>query len=262
MMRRAGLVVYQAHQIVAAMIKPEVNTAALDKAIDDFFVEQGAISLFKGFPGEVPFPAVTCISVNEEVVHGIPGGRTLKEGDVVSIDTGCKLDGWCGDSAYTHPVGKIEPERQRLLDVTKGVLDLAIRLIPEKSRWSEVAREMATYVRDEGFSVVENFVGHGIGRQMHEPPQVPNYVSVQLKRNHDFRLEPGLVIAVEPMVNIGTKRVRGLADHWTQVTQDGKASAHFEHTLAIKEDGVWVLTAAPLAGEWPLQRTKSPVKAG
>ncbi len=196
-------------------------------------------------PGKVPFPAVTCISINEEVVHGIPGSRRLQEGDIISIDTGCRLAGWCGDAAVTHPVGRIHPEVQRLLDVTAGTLDLAIEACGRCSMWSEVAREMEKYVRDAGFSVVENFVGHGIGREMHEDPQVPNFVNAQLLRNGDFRLEPGLVIAVEPMVNMGTKKVRGMPDHWTQITQDRRPSAHFEHTIAITADGPLVLTAGP-----------------
>ncbi len=228
-----------------ALVKPGATTGEIDAAIEQFFQQHGAIPLFKGVPGKVPFPAVTCISVNEEVVHGIPGPRVLREGDVVSIDTGCKLDGWCGDSAVTHPVGKVAPEVQRLLDVTSGVLELAIELCAHKHRWSEVATEMGSYVRDQGFSVVESFVGHGIGREMHEDPQVPNFVSAQLRRSGDFQIEPGLVIAVEPMVNLGTKQVKGMPDHWTQSTQDGKPSAHFEHTIAITEDGPWVLTGGP-----------------
>jgi methionyl aminopeptidase len=244
-MRKAGLLVWQAHQIATAMVKPGVTTGEIDLAVERFFVSQGAIPLFKGVPGKVPFPAVTCISVNDEVVHGIPGKRVLREGDVVSIDTGCKFEGWCGDSAITHPVGKIDAEVQRLLDVTSGVLALAIDLIGKRSRWSEVASEMGTYVRDAGFSVVESFVGHGIGREMHEDPQVPNFVSAQLRRNGDFALEPGLVIAVEPMVNMGSKHVKGLPDFWTQATQDAKPSAHFEHTIAVTDKGPWVLTGPP-----------------
>ena len=227
------------------MVKPGVTTGEIDAAIESFFVKHEAIPLFKGVPGKVPFPAVACISVNDEVVHGIPGPRVLNEGDVVSIDTGCKLAGWCGDSAVTLAVGKIAPEAQHLLDVTSGVLELAIELIGQRQRWSEVAAEMGSFVRDHGLSVVESFVGHGIGREMHEEPQVPNFVSAQLRRNGDFLIEPGLVIAVEPMVNLGSKHVRGLADHWTQATQDGKASAHFEHTIAITDEGPWVLTGPP-----------------
>lgn len=248
-MRKPGLLVWRAHQLAAKLVKPGVTTGEIDAAVEKFFVEHNAIPLFKGVPGKVPFPAVTCISVNDEVVHGIPGKRVLREGDVVSIDTGCKFDGWCGDSAITHPVGKIEAETQRLLDVTSGVLALAIGLMGKRSKWSEVASEMGTYVRDAGFSVVESFVGHGIGREMHEDPQVPNFVSNQLRRNGDFALEPGLVIAVEPMVNMGTKQVRGLPDFWTQATQDGKASAHFEHTIAMTPDGPWVLTGPPVPNE-------------
>jgi methionyl aminopeptidase len=244
-MRKAGLLVWQAHQLATPMVKPGVTTGEIDAAIETFFVKQGAIPLFKGVPGKVPFPAVTCISVNDEVVHGIPGKRVLREGDIVSIDTGCKFEGWCGDAAITHPVGKVTPDVQRLLDVTRGVLMLAIELVGKKSKWSEVAAEMGKYVRDAGFAVVESFVGHGIGREMHEDPQVPNFVSPQLRRNGDFALEPGLVIAVEPMVNMGTKHVRSLPDHWTQATQDGKPSAHFEHTIAIGDDGAIVLTAGP-----------------
>ena len=248
-MRRAGLVVWGAHQLARRLVRPGVTTREIDAAIEAFFQRKGAISLFKNYPGKVPFPAVTCISVNEEVVHGIPGPRQLVEGDVVSVDTGCKLDGWCGDSAVTYPVGKISIEAERLLQTTQGVLDLAIELMGHKLWWSDVAAEMERYVHAAGFSVVENFVGHGIGRRMHEDPQVPNFVSKQLRRNGDFELRPGLVIAVEPMVNVGTSEVVGLADHWTQVTADRRPSAHFEHTIAMTESGPRALTAAPMNEE-------------
>jgi len=249
LMRRAGHVVWGAHQVAASLVRPGVTTGEIDSAVDRYFADHGAVALFKGVPGKVPFPAACCISVNDEVVHGIPGPRVLRPGDVISIDTGCSLGGWCGDSAVTHPVGQVTPDVQRLLDCTSGVLDLAIRLMASRSRWSDVATEMAAYVRDHGFSVVENFVGHGIGRRMHEDPQVPNFCTPAFRKNHDFDLEPGLVIAVEPMVNIGSKKVRVLADSWTQSTVDGMASAHFEHTIAITEKGPLVLTAAPAADE-------------
>ena len=248
-MRRAGLVVWGAHQEAARLVRPGVTTGEIDAAVERFFQEHKAVALFKGVPGKVPFPAACCISVNDEVVHGIPGPRVLREGDVVSIDTGCSVGGWCADAAVTHPVGQVEPRLRQLLDVTSGVLALAIELMKTRSRWSDVATEMAKYVRDHGFSVVENFVGHGIGRSMHEDPQVPNFCAPAFRRNHDFALEPGLVIAVEPMVNMGSKKVRLLADHWTQSTVDGLASAHFEHTVAITDAGPVVLTAAPAAGE-------------
>jgi methionyl aminopeptidase len=249
LMRRAGLVVWGAHQVAREMVRPGVTTGEIDAAVESFFLRHGAIPLFKGVPGKVPFPAVCCISVNDEVVHGIPGPRQLRVGDVVSIDTGCSLGGWCGDSAVTHPVGSVEPDVQRLLDCTAGVLALAIELMASRNRWSDVATEMARYVRDHGFSVVENFVGHGIGRNMHEDPQVPNFCTPAFRKNHDFELEPGLVVAVEPMVNMGSKKVRVLADHWTQSTVDGRPSAHFEHTIAITEGGPVVLTAPPSTGE-------------
>ncbi|MCX7425280.1 MAG: type I methionyl aminopeptidase [Planctomycetia bacterium] len=249
LMRKAGLLVWEAHQLAASMLRPGVATAEIDAAVERFFAENGAEPLFKGVPGRVPFPAVTCVSINEEVVHGIPSQRRLQPGDILSIDTGCRLNGWCGDAAVTHPIGKVKPEVQRLLDVTRGVLDLAIEAMGRCSMWSEVATQMEAYVKDSGFSVVEAFVGHGIGREMHEDPQVPNFCSRQLRASGDFRLVPGLVIAVEPMVNMGTKRVRTLADHWTQATVDGLPSAHFEHTIAITKSGPYVLTAAPSENE-------------
>jgi len=249
-MRKAGSVVWEAHKIAAGMLQPGVTTAEVDAAVERCFQESHAESLFKGYPGRVPFPAVTCMSVNEEVVHGIPGSRKLVEGDIVSIDTGCKVNGWCGDAAVTHPIGEVDPEVRRLLDITRGVLDLAIELMGTKSLWSEVAEEMQTFVRDAGFSVVENFVGHGIGRQMHEDPQVPNFANEHFRRTGDFRLLPGRVLAVEPMVNMGKKRVRVQTDHWTQSTADGKPSAHFEHTIAITESGTEVLTAGPNGEGW------------
>jgi methionyl aminopeptidase len=250
-MRKAGLLVWEVHQRVSKMLRPGVTTAEIDAVVDRFFAEHQAKPLFKGFPGTVPFPASTCISVNEEVVHGIPGKRRLVEGDIVSIDTGCKLNGWCGDAAATYPVGRISPDVRRLLDVARNVLCLAITLLERCSRWSQVAAEMEAYVKKHRFSVVEAFVGHGIGREMHEDPQVPNFVSSQMRRGHgDFRLASGLVIAIEPMVNLGTKRVRTRADHWTQVTADGRPSAHFEHTVAITENGPWLLTAGPNGETW------------
>ncbi|HBO42941.1 MAG TPA: type I methionyl aminopeptidase [Planctomycetaceae bacterium] len=245
LLRKAGLVVWEAHQLAASMVRPGETTARIDEAVERFFHDSGVEPLFKGVPGPVPFPAVTCMSVNEEVVHGIPSERILREGDILSIDTGCRRNGWCGDAAVTHPVGQVAPEVWELLDVTRGVLDLAIEQMAHCSLWSEVAAQMETYVRDHGFSVVEAFVGHGIGREMHEDPQVPNFVGKQFRRSGDFELVPGLVIAIEPMVNMGSKHIRTRPDHWTQATVDGKASAHFEHTVAIRDSGPYVLTAGP-----------------
>ncbi len=253
LMRQAGICVWQAHQLVRQIVAPGVTTAEIDAVVDEHFRHCGAEPLFKHYPhqnsGRPAFPAATCTSINEEVVHGIPAHRTLREGDVVSVDTGCRLNGWCGDAAVTYPAGQIAPAIQRLLDVTMATLDLAFELMHTKSRWGQVAREMAQFVRDNGYSTVECFVGHGIGRQMHEEPQVPNFLSRSLRGSGDFRIEPGLVIAVEPMVNMGTKRVKMHRDHWTQSTLDRKPSAHFEHTIAVTNDGPVLLTVEPTPDE-------------
>lgn len=246
-MRPAGQLVAQAHHAVAQAIRPGITTRELDAIVDQIFEEAGAIPLFKGYPGAIPFPAVTCISVNEEVVHGIPGDRVLQEGDIVSVDTGCKLAGWCGDAAVTHAVGQIDTDKQHLLEITLGALNLAIDLMTRKPTWSEVAREMQAYVEGAGLSVVKEFVGHGIGREMHEAPQVPNFDSEELRGKKNFRLRTGIVLAIEPMVNSGTEDVRLLSDQWTVVTQDGKPSAHFEHTVALTADGPLLLTLGPTA---------------
>jgi methionyl aminopeptidase len=227
------------------MIEPGVTTAEIDRAVEQLFAEHGATPLFKGVPnptrGKAAFPSVCCISVNEQVVHGIPGDRPLVAGDLVKVDTGCRLNGWCGDSAWSYAVGEVDEVKQRLLEVGEANLMLAIAESGRCRRWSEVAAAMEEHVHAAGFSVVEQFVGHGIGREMHEDPQVPNFVSGQLKRQ-DFRLEPGLVLAIEPMVNAGSKSVRVLPDHWTVETKDRKPSVHFEHTVAITSNGPEILT--------------------
>lgn len=241
-MREAGRVVALAHRLIRGMIEPGVRTRDIDAAVEKLFEEHDAEPLFKGVPGRVPYPAVTCISVNDQVVHGIPGDRRLEAGDIVSVDTGCRLDGWCGDSAWTYPVGEVDEEKQRLLQVGQENLELAIRELGRQSCWSDVARLMERAVKQSGFSVVREFVGHGIGREMHEDPQVPNFVSPQVLRQ-DFELIPGLVIAVEPMVNAGTRHVQvSPVDHWTVATRDGRPSVHFEHTIAMTADGPLVLT--------------------
>jgi methionyl aminopeptidase len=244
-MRLAGLAVWRAHQAAARMVTPGVTTADLNAAIRNELQVCGAKPLFLGYPGPTPFPAESCISVNEELVHGIPGPRKLKLGDVVSIDIGAAVGGWCGDAAVTHPVGTISPSARNLLRVTNRVLDLAIELLSQKKFWSEVAKEMQEYIEGEGFAVVDSMVGHGIGRQMHEPPQVPNYYSRKWANEEDFELRPGLVLAIEPMVNTTTRKLGCLADQWTMVAADGKYAAHFEHTVAITAAGPRRLTGAP-----------------
>src|SRR5579872_1289763 len=240
-MREAGRLVAQAHSLVSRMVEPGCTTAEIDAVVERLFEKHGAVPLFKGVPGKVPFPSVCCISINEQVVHGIPGPRQLERGDIVKVDTGCRLNGWCGDAAWTYAVGEIDELKRRLMQIGEENLYLAIREAGRVKRWSEVAQSMEKHVKQAGFSVVEQFVGHGIGREMHEDPQVPNFVSAQLKR-HDFRLEPGLVLAIEPMVNAGTKNVRVLKDHWTVETKDRKPSVHFEHTVAITAAGPDILT--------------------
>lgn len=247
-MRSAGLVVWQAHQAAARILKPGISTAEINQAYRDTFAQYDAQSLFLGYgarPGVPAFPAETCISINEEVVHGIPGPRTLKEGDVVSLDTGCRLAGWCGDAAVTHAIGEISEQSKKLLEVTLGTLNLSIELMGQKTRWSEICKPMEDYVVDAGFFVVEDMVGHGIGKELHEPPQVPNYYNELLMQTKDFDLRPGVVLAIEPMVNIGTKELDTLDDGWTVVTENRENSAHFEHTIAITKDGPVRLTGPP-----------------
>jgi methionyl aminopeptidase len=245
LMREAGKVVSAALGICREMCKPGVRTLEIDRAIEALYASHGAQPLFKGYPGanpRLPFPASTCISLNEQVVHGIPGQREVRDGDLVKLDTACKLNGWCADAAITVMVGNVRPERRRLVEVAHQVLQIAIDEMPRRRWWSEVALIMQRHAETAGYTMVEQYVGHGIGRIMHENPQVPNYVSRDM-RKHDFRLEPGLVLAVEPMLNMGKADTRVLADQWTVVTRDGLPSVHVEHTLALTREGVVIITA-------------------
>ena len=206
---------------------PGVTTAEMDEAVAAIFREHDATPLFLGYPssvkGKPPFPAVICASINEQVVHGIPNRRPLREGDIVSIDTGCKVNGWCGDAAVTLAIGAVRPEIQKLLDVTSETLNLSIRAMGRCQTWLEVASLMERFVKSQGIYVIEKFVGHGIGQTMHEEPQVPNFVSKSL-RKYDIKLEPGVVLAIEPMVALGTKDVRTLDDGWTVETKDRRSA--------------------------------------
>jgi methionyl aminopeptidase len=242
LMREAGKVVAKALRVCREMAKPGTRTVEIDRAVEALYTAHGAIPLFKGYPGRVPFPAVTCISLNEQVVHGIPGQRAIRDGDLLKIDTACKLNGWCADAAVTLVVGDVRPEWRRLVKVGEEVLEIARVELGRRKWWSEVAGLMQQHVERNGFSVVTQYVGHGIGRIMHENPQVPNFVNRDV-RKHDFRLEEGLVLAIEPMVNMGRPDVDTLRDHWTVVTRDGLPSVHVEHTFAITRDGVLVVTA-------------------
>jgi methionyl aminopeptidase len=243
-MRKAGRIVAGTIDRVLAAVRPGVSTAELDRVAEAYIVERGATPSFKGYGGvggRVPFPASICTSLNEEIVHGIPSAkRVVEEGDVLSLDFGAIWEGFHGDSAVTVIVG--EPpsaEVEKLVRVTEDALDAAISQIRPGGRLSDIGAAVQQVAEGAGFSVVREYVGHGIGRSMHEEPQIPNYGDP----GRGPQLKPGLVIAVEPMVNMGGWETRVLADDWTVVTEDGSLSAHFEHTIAITEDGCEVLTA-------------------
>jgi methionyl aminopeptidase len=231
-------VVRQVLETVRAAVKPGVTTADLDKVAEEALNGFGAKAAFKGYNG---YPAVLCASVNSEVVHGIPSSkRVLKEGDIVSLDFGAIVDGYYGDSAITVAVGeKIDPKTERLLKVTEESLKKAIAVVKPGATLGDIGEAVQTVVEAEGFSVVRDFVGHGIGASMHEDPQVPNYGTA----GRGMKLKAGMVIAIEPMVNAGKPEVRVLKDGWTAVTDDGSMSAHFEHTVAVTDTGATILTA-------------------
>lgn len=235
-MHRAGLIVWDVLTSLRQIVAPGVTTMDLEKFAERRTAEYGARAAFKGYRG---FPCTLCTSVNNEVVHGIPSARRkLREGDVISVDYGVELDGYFADAAVTIPVGQIAPEVEKLLTATRDALDRAIEKMRPGNRLSDVGAAVEAAVRPLGFSVVREFVGHGIGTRMHEEPQLPNYGPP----GKGPRLEPGLVLAIEPMVNAGGPDVRLLEDHWTAVTADGSYSAHFEHTVAVTENGPWILT--------------------
>ena len=245
LMRAAGRVVHAVLDELEARIRVGATTAELNEVAGRMIAEAGATALFcgvKNVQARFPFPGSICASVNEEVVHGIPNNRPLKEGDIVSIDCGVRLKGYCGDCARTLVVGHVTAETGRLLDVTRQALDIAVRDMRPYIRWSRVARAMQKWVEKHGFGVVREFVGHGIGREMHEEPKVPNYTE-RGQRDADFELAPGMVLAVEPMVTAGRPEVEfGDDTRWPVVTKDRSWAAHFEHTVAVTADGVEILT--------------------
>jgi methionyl aminopeptidase len=236
-MRAAGRLVGQVLTALAERVKPGITTGELDAVAEGLILDAGAIPAFKGYHG---YPATICASVNDEVIHGIPSGkRLLKAGDVISIDVGASLDGYYGDSAVTLPVGPISEQAARLLRVTEEALFKAIDVVKPGGRVSDIGHAVQTHVEAHGFSVVREFVGHGIGQQMHEEPQIPNYG----EPGRGQRLAEGMVLAIEPMVNAGKAAVKVLSDGWTAVTRDRSLSAHFEHTVAVTADGPRILTA-------------------
>ena len=235
LMRKACKITAAARALAGEMVRPGVSTKQIDKAVHDFIVSQGAQPSFLGYNG---FPASTCISVNSTVIHGIPGGYILKDGDIVSIDVGAYYQGFHGDCAATYPCGAISAEAQKLIDVTKESFFEGIRFATRGHRVSDISHAIQKHVESNGFSVVRSFVGHGVGAQLHEEPEVPNYG----KPGRGPRLVPGMTIAVEPMVNAGVYDVRVLKDGWTTVTADGKLSAHYENTVLITDGEPEILT--------------------
>jgi methionyl aminopeptidase len=242
-MRRSGLLVFQILQKMRELAVEGATTMDLEIAAEKMIADAGARPAFKGYyvpaAGEA-YKFVLCTSVNEEIVHGMPNPkRVLKKGDIVSIDTGVKLDGYYGDSAVTVPIGEVSEQTRKLIQVTRESLELAIEQVRAGRRLSDICGTVEKHVTSNGFSVVREYVGHGIGTQLHEEPQVPNYVD---RRNENPRLKEGMVLAVEPMVNAGRPEAVVRRDHWTAVTKDGSHSAHFEHCIAVTENGPWVLT--------------------
>jgi methionyl aminopeptidase len=236
-LRRSNAIVAEVFQKLRGLVEPGITTLELDRVAEGIVRSRGAAPAFKGYRG---FPASLCISINEEVVHGIPSDRRrLKEGDIVSLDVGTNLDGYFGDGAITLPVGEVDSAARRLIEVTERALRIGIDKAKAGNRLFDISSAIQTWVESNGFSVVRDFVGHGIGRDLHEDPQIPNFGSP----HQGPRLEAGMVFALEPMVNEGTHEVRILSDEWTVVTADGKRSAHFEHTIVITDDGAEILSA-------------------
>jgi methionyl aminopeptidase len=237
LMRRAGHVLAEVVERLRGSVKPGMSTLEIDEDVEEFIRAKGATPAFKGYRG---FPATVCISINEEVVHGIPSAhRRIKEGDIVGLDLGCIVEGYYADCAFTLAVGDVPPQVQKLLDVTRESLDRAIDECRPGRRLSDVSHAVQSHVEAGGFAVVRAFVGHGIGRALHEDPQVPNFGDP----GRGPQLRPGMVLAIEPMVTMGSWEVRILDDGWTAVTRDGSLAAHFEHTIAITDAGPEVLTS-------------------
>jgi len=235
LMAKAGRLVAETHAFLKGLIRPGITTKELDEAAEEFIRSHGALPAFKGYNG---FPGSICASINEVVVHGIPGLNKLKDGDIISIDIGTIVDGYYGDGAKTYPVGKVSDEDLKLIEVTKQSFYEGLKYARVGNRLSDISHAIQKYVESNGFSVVRDFVGHGIGQRMHEEPQIPNFGLP----GKGPRLKEGMVLAIEPMVNAGTYHVKVLSDNWTVVTVDGRKSAHYEHTIAITKDEPLILT--------------------
>ena len=241
LMRRAGRIVAEGLQLLQRQVRPGMTTEDLDVLFEKHVRDSGAKPTFKGYR---KFPKSLCTSINEEVVHGIPSAaRVIKEGDLVKLDAGATYEGYVGDSAVTVAVGRVSPEAQRLIDTTRESLEEAIRTAGPGVKLSAVSAAVQRYAESRGYSVVKKYVGHGIGRDLHEDPQVPNFVDPSMPReNYEYVLKPGICLAIEPMLNVGTDDVKTLSDDWTVITKDRKLSAHFEHTILITKEGRDVLT--------------------
>jgi methionyl aminopeptidase len=242
LMRQANRIVTMVWEAMMDVVAPGVTTARLDEIAERTIRQHGAIPSFKGYPhtGRNDFPASICTSVNQEIVHGIPNpDRVLEEGDIISIDVGTIYRGYQGDGALTLPVGRVSQEASRLIEVTKAALMVGIAQARPEKRTGDISRAIQNYAESRGYQVVREYTGHGIGKDMHEDPQVPNYYYPGM---HDYALEPGMTLALEPMVNVGTWRTRALPDGWTVETADGRLSAHFEHTIAITDGEPEILT--------------------
>jgi methionyl aminopeptidase len=237
-MRQAGRINALALQAVREMIRPGVTTAELDAVAEEVIRKHGAVPTFKGYPGPYPYPATLCTSINEQLVHGIPGKRKLQSGDVISIDCGSTFEGFVGDAAFTVGVGDVSPQTRRLIEVTEQALYEGIRQMRAGNRVGDVSAAIQKYVESYGFHVTREYTGHGVGRQMHEGPQVPNYGIA----GRGMILRPGMTIALEPMVLVGTHRTRVLPDQWTVVSADGSLTGHYEHSVAVTEGEPLILT--------------------
>jgi methionyl aminopeptidase len=236
LIRESSLLVAKTHGAIAGLIKPGVTTEALDKIAEEFIMDNGGVPAFKGYGG---FPNTLCMSPNAEVVHGIPNSKALKDGDIISVDCGVLMNGFYGDSAYTYTVGEVAEETKQLLKVTKESLYKGIEQAVVGKRLGDISFAVQQKAHEYNYGVVRELVGHGVGRELHEEPQVPNYGS----RGRGMKLKEGLVLAIEPMINMGTAKVKFLSDGWSVVTQDSKPSAHYEHTIAIMKNGPEVLSS-------------------
>jgi methionyl aminopeptidase len=239
-MARAGEVVADTLTLLGQHVRPGTTTEELDRIADEFIRSRGGVPTFKGYRGPYPYPASICTSPNDVVVHGIPDGYELREGDVLSVDVGVTLDGFVADSAYTFPVGEIDAEAERLLEVCNAALHAGIEQAQAGGRLSDISHAVQRVTEEAGFSVVKSLVGHGVGRSMHEDPQIPNYG----EPGRGPTLAPGMTLAIEPMINAGGQDVVVRPDQWTIATADGSLSAHFEHTVAVTDEGPRILTAA------------------